>query len=214
MLCAKTARLNGDKSLAADINDSLIKQINNKMESNGSSLKPKMLDAGTPKTASLLDVWKTPCLRKHLLINSFLNFVISGSYYGSVYFLNNVSGNRHLNFVIGAAIESVGQGLLYVLMTYIGRRFSIIFYQFTTAALCATICLIITLSAEDNQASAIAVTVISLLAKGTASSAFTVVITYTTELFPTICRGTATGTCGLWARIGSITAPFVMILVN
>lgn len=59
----------------------------------------------------------------------------------------------------------------------------------------------------------IIVTVLSLVAKAVGLSTFAAKVLYNSELFPTICRGAAMGTCGFFARIGSVTAPFLMILV-
>lgn len=215
--CIKTARLNGDKTLAADIKENLLQRLSDKEakdkqpndnESDEAENEPEVV-----RKASLLDVWNTPCLRKHLLVLIFVNYSIAASYFGTVYFLNNVSGNRHLNFVIGAVVELVGLIFVFFTLTYFGRRWSIIFYQFATAFMCATISFIIVFAPNDSTWKASTVTVFSLLAKAVALSAFCTMSIYTTELFPTICRGSAFGTCGFWARVGSISAPFLMILV-
>lgn len=213
--CIKTARLNGDKQFASDIKENLLQRLNEKENDTNKPLNDDSNDEPEEvRKASLLDVWNTPCLRKHLLVMIFVNYSIAASYFGTVYFLNNVSGNRHLNFVIGAGVELIGLVFVFLTLTYLGRRWSIIFYQFATAFLCATISLLIVFGPSDSNWKPMAVTILSLTAKAVALCAFCTMSIYTTELFPTICRGSAFGTCGFWARVGSISAPFLMILVR
>ncbi|KAK5887840.1 hypothetical protein CesoFtcFv8_016401 [Champsocephalus esox] len=44
------------------------------------------------------------------------------------------------------------------------------------------------------------------------TSAFCVVYTFSSELFPTVIRSTAMGCCSMAARIGSIISPFIIYL--
>uniref|UniRef100_A0A8C2ZSZ3 Solute carrier family 22 member 5 n=1 Tax=Cyclopterus lumpus TaxID=8103 RepID=A0A8C2ZSZ3_CYCLU len=54
--------------------------------------------------------------------------------------------------------------------------------------------------------------VLEILGKFCMTSAFCVVYTYTAELFPTVVRNTAMGCCSMAARVGSISAPFIIYL--
>ena len=51
----------------------------------------------------------------------------------------------------------------------------------------------------------------ALIGKMLASGNFSVVYMYTAELFPTIIRNTAIGSCSMVARIGGISAPYIAL---
>lgn len=49
--------------------------------------------------------------------------------------------------------------------------------------------------------------ILLLLAKALSVSGFCGMYVFTGELFPTLCRGTTFGYCGIWSRMGSLIAP-------
>uniref|UniRef100_A0A3Q3QYB5 Major facilitator superfamily (MFS) profile domain-containing protein n=1 Tax=Monopterus albus TaxID=43700 RepID=A0A3Q3QYB5_MONAL len=51
-----------------------------------------------------------------------------------------------------------------------------------------------------------------MIGKFAVSTAYAVVYAYTAELYPTVLRNTAVGACSMAARIGSITAPYLIYL--
>lgn len=100
--------------------------------------------------ASLVDVVKTPSLRKHLLIMAVVNYSITVAYYGSIFFVNHLSGVRHVNYIIGSCAELVGLALLFFVLKQFGTRFTEILYLFVLAFLCAAIGLIIQFMPETD----------------------------------------------------------------
>lgn len=55
-------------------------------------------------------------------------------------------------------------------------------------------------------------TLLEMLGKLGVTAAFCVVYAVTSELFPTVVRNMAMGTCSMTARIGSIVSPFIIYL--
>ncbi len=55
-------------------------------------------------------------------------------------------------------------------------------------------------------------TSLEMLGKLGITAAFCVVYAVTSELFPTVVRNMAMGTCSMTARIGSIVSPFIIYL--
>lgn len=210
-LCIKTARLNGDKALSLEIKENVLVHLKNKNQEEIDDIKEQPEEK--QKKATLLDIYRTVCLRYHLLIMIWSRFSISLAFFSSLFFLNKTTGNRHFNFFISAGIDVIGLFFVFISLSRFGRRYSLIFYQLATAVLFGTICVILVFVPNTVEIKGPAITVFSLLAKAAASSTFSVLNTFSTELFPTICRGSAYGVIGLCARLGNIGAPFLIVMV-
>jgi hypothetical protein len=57
-------------------------------------------------------------------------------------------------------------------------------------------------------------TSLALLGKAAIVSCFCILFIYTSEIFPTVLRTMGLGTCTFWARLGSMVAPQVLLLVS
>lgn len=53
---------------------------------------------------------------------------------------------------------------------------------------------------------------LEMLGKFAVATAFAVVYAFTAELYPTVLRNTAVGTCSMASRVGSIVAPYFIYL--
>lgn len=53
---------------------------------------------------------------------------------------------------------------------------------------------------------------LEMMGKFAVTTAFAIVYAYTAELYPTVLRNTAVGTCSMASRIGSIIAPYFIYL--
>lgn len=51
-----------------------------------------------------------------------------------------------------------------------------------------------------------------MIGKFVVTTAFAIVYAYTAELYPTVLRNTAIGTCSMASRIGTIIAPYFIYL--
>ncbi|NXG04180.1 S22AD protein, partial [Sakesphorus luctuosus] len=59
---------------------------------------------------------------------------------------------------------------------------------------------------------AVAITVLAIIGKFTATATFSTSYVYTAELFPTIVRQTGVGLCSTMARVAGILAPLIIPL--
>lgn len=125
--------------MVEEIKTNYVKELANKTI----ELDEKTDDNVIIEKASLIDVIKTPSLRKHLLIMAVVNYSITVAYYGSIFFINHLSGVRHVNYIIGSCAEFVGLGILFFSLKKFGTRYTEILYLYVLAFLCATIGLII-----------------------------------------------------------------------
>lgn len=128
-------------------------------------------------------------------------------------YLFTISG-RHLNFVISALIEIASYILAYfALSSFLGRRYSMISYQYLNAIFCLSIGLL-TFVEGDSEWKKWLIIVCALVGKGLAVSGFGGMFIYGSELFPTATRASALGLCGFFARVGSLIAPQIILLVR
>jgi len=164
------------------------------------------------ESATMLDLFRNKILRKHTLVMIAVWWSVTLSYYGILLYLPNLPGGRHLNFVISAFIEIAAYILAYfALSSPLGRRYSMISYQYLNSAFCLCIGLL-TFVEGDYAWKNWLIIVLALVGKGFAVSGFGGMFIYGSELFPTATRGSALGLCGFFARVGSLMAPQIILL--
>lgn len=115
---------------------------------------------------------------------------------------------------MGSGIEVIALVISYfVLSSHMGRRFSMVIYQFINTIFCLGLAALIFVP-STNEWIASTTAMIALIAKGIAVSAIGGMHIYGAELFPTVMRGFAIGILNFSARIGSITASQIILLVS
>lgn len=169
-------------------------------------------DDNNEDKTSMLDLVRNFVLRKHLIVMICVWFSVTLSYYGILYFLPSLAGQRHVNFLVGAGIEAIAYILAYFALSKFGRRIPMTFYQYVNGVLLITMGILKVYA--SNEIAEWFLIVIALIAKGLAVSSFCGMFIYCSELFPTICRGVALGLCGFAARCGSLLAPQLMLLAS
>lgn len=155
------------------------------------------------KKGTILDLFRTPNIRKNIMCMSFNWLSCSYCFYGVSQYVGQLSGNVFVNVAASAGVTLLGTLASIPLMKIIGRRTIVIVFNFIAA-----LCLIVLAMVPEGPASVVFASV------GVVSSfiVFVVVYLYSTELFPTVVRNAAVGVSSMSARVGSMLAPFVVDL--
>ena len=160
----------------------------------------------TPETesgsgSSLMDLFRTPGLRRTSLIMFYLWFTNSFVYYGLT--LNSgslIPGNLHLIFLVGGGLEAVAYILTIIAFLYLGRRVS------TSACMLAGgAALLLTPVVTSTTSKAI----LAQFGKFAITGSFAMVYLYAAEVFPTAVRNAGVGSSSVWARVGGVIAPYI-----
>ncbi|XP_056099062.1 solute carrier family 22 member 4 [Rhinichthys klamathensis goyatoka] len=159
------------------------------------------------KKHNILDILRNSNAVLTITICSFLWMVITMSYYALILNTTNLHGNPYLNFFLSAVVEVPAFIIAMLLLRFCGRRLC----QASTLLMGGAMIFIIQLIPTDLMELA---TLLEMLGKLGVTAAFCVVYAVTSELFPTVVRNMAMGTCSMMARIGSIVSPFIIYLGN
>lgn len=205
-VCVRTAKYNGNYDIIKVEHRYWLDNVEKeKIVSNGKSTET---DASSAK-GILLDIFTTPCLRKHVLIMASTCFTAGTDYYGILLFMPLIPGDRHINFIIGGLFELFVCISMYFALAKFGRTKS------TMVSLCVNGVLLVAIGVCNSyKAETVAQITIAWLARGISSALFYANLVQANELFPTVTRGCALGICGLTCRLGIILAPFILPLAR
>ncbi|XP_011702190.1 PREDICTED: organic cation transporter protein-like [Wasmannia auropunctata] len=123
-------------------------------------------------------------------------------------FLNN----RHITFALGAALEVATYTFIYFVLSKYGRRLPMCAYQSLNGIVCILIAAIFMLITVIAPWTDLAKTIMLLFAKVTITSTLSIAYLYTVEIFPTVIRGSCLGLCVVFAKIGSLSMPHLLLL--
>ncbi|XP_046553873.1 organic cation transporter protein-like [Haliotis rubra] len=158
-------------------------------------------DNDKPK-GNFFHLFTTPIMCLRTLIIFFNWFVVSMVYYGLSLNSDNLgAGSLHLNFLLAGLVEFLAIGLAMSVIDKIGRKI--------LHCLCMIIggvsCIVTIFTILYAEASLQWVTVmLAMIGKVGATGSFTVIYIFSSELFPTIIRHSATGASSSCARIGGM----------
>lgn len=157
---------------------------------------------------TVVDLLRTPNMRKKSLIMFFEWFVASLVYYGLSLNTAALVGDEYVNFVLSGAVEIPGYILCVFTMNYLGRRLSLALTMILAGVACVGAGFI------QNENIAWMTTALALTGKMFIAASFAVVYNYAAELFPTVARNTGIGISSMAARVGGIIAPQIALLDN
>jgi len=152
-------------------------------------------------SSNVLDLFKTPGLRRSTLIMYYLFFTNSFVYYGLT--LNSgklIPGDLHINIIVSAIFEIFANLLTIVAFIFIGRRISVF-----VSMLIGGVTLLIT----PMVSATIAKTVLAQIGRFAITGSFSMVFVYAVEIYPTAVRNVGLGSSSTWARVGGVIAPYI-----
>uniref|UniRef100_A0A8C6SV28 Major facilitator superfamily (MFS) profile domain-containing protein n=1 Tax=Neogobius melanostomus TaxID=47308 RepID=A0A8C6SV28_9GOBI len=137
------------------------------------------------------------------LISRFSMFI---SYYGLSLNTSQLNTNPFLSCFIFALVEIPAYVCSWLALRYFPRRTSII------TSLCLGFVPLFFLELVPRDLSTVTL-IMEMLAKFSFTSGTCLLFTYTSEVYPTPLRNTATGACSMVSRIGCCLAPFLLKLI-
>lgn len=154
------------------------------------------------KNATILDLFKTPNLRKKTLYLFFIWITLAFTYYGLSFYSTELYGNKFLNFFLSALVEVPTS--IYCLLTAnrYGRK-RIVFLSLIIGGFSCLGFIIIPEGYEIGQ------NILAISGKLFVSAAFCIIYLFSAEIFPTVARNAGIGVCSMVARIGSALSPFM-----
>lgn len=178
---------------------------------NGTKISPDVvanLTIKKEKTGSFKDLLKskTMCLRAVILCFNWMAVCLM--YYGVTFNAGNI-GDFYLNFFLMGIVEFPGILSTILLIDRIGRKKMHLMCMMLGGIACLCTIFTVTFARETLRPLTIALAVIGKMAS---SAAFVCVYIFTVELFPTVIRNVALGGGSCFARIGSMIAPYFVML--
>ncbi|XP_033834187.1 solute carrier family 22 member 6 [Periophthalmus magnuspinnatus] len=155
-------------------------------------------------TITLLDLFKTPTMRRMSLNLAAVWFSTSFAYYGLSLDLQKFGVDMYLIQVIFGCADIPAKLVITITMSRLGRRLSQ-----AGALISAGICILVNLLVPYDQA--IVRTSLAVVGKGCLAASFTCCYLYAGELYPTIIRQNGMGLVGMMARVGAMVAPMVLL---
>ena len=76
-------------------------------------------------------------------------FSVSLSYYGIMFYLPDLSGERHFNFLLGAILEAVSYTIAYFILSRFGRRLPMTTFLLIGGVICILVGAASVVSEED-----------------------------------------------------------------
>uniref|UniRef100_A0A8D0E4K6 Major facilitator superfamily (MFS) profile domain-containing protein n=1 Tax=Salvator merianae TaxID=96440 RepID=A0A8D0E4K6_SALMN len=188
----KCSRINGRKKEGDKLSMEFLK----------SSMQKEL--SSTKSSHSMLDLVRTPSIRKISNGVSFVWFSTSFAYYGLSMDLQNFGSNIYLTQLVFAAVDFPAKFISVLTITFIGRRFSQAF-----ALILAGLCILANIFVPQDLIHLRMV--FAVIGKGSLAASFNCAYIFTGELFPTVIRQSGMGLGGTMARVGSMIAPLVKL---
>ncbi|KAJ8026602.1 Organic cation transporter protein [Holothuria leucospilota] len=157
------------------------------------------------RNLSPMDLFRVPTMRYRSLCLLFIWFTVSLMYYGLILSTESLGVNIYLGMLISGAVDIFGFCSSIFLIEWFGRRLTESGLLAISAL--AGILIIVTPSGATR-------TVVGMIGKCSISAAFAVIVIYTAEMYPTLLRGMALGTCSLTSWVGGMLCPVIFILAN
>ncbi|TDH00700.1 hypothetical protein EPR50_G00191070 [Perca flavescens] len=184
---------------ALEITEAMAKENKRKLKNSGTLTD----EEGGSSSASLLDLFRTPNMRKHTFILMFNWFTSAVVYQGLIMRVGITGGNIYVDFVIAGLVEFPAAFLILLTIERIGRRI-----PFASANIVAGVSCLITAFIPDSMFWF--KTVLACIGRLGITMTFEMVVFVNTELYPTYVRNLGVSVCSTLCDIGGMVAPFLL----
>uniref|UniRef100_A0A3B4TC18 Solute carrier family 22 member 6 n=1 Tax=Seriola dumerili TaxID=41447 RepID=A0A3B4TC18_SERDU len=157
------------------------------------------------KKYNFVDLFRTPNIRKLSICSGILGYGVAFIYYGISLNITGFGLNLYLTQFIFAFIEMPMKIGLYFFLDKVGRGPGQIWAMLLTG-----LCLFINLFVAKDKW--IIRSVVAVLGKALSEASFTIMILFTTELYPTVVRQNGVGYTSFVTRLGASLSPLIMLL--
>ncbi|XP_068456278.1 organic cation/carnitine transporter 2-like [Clinocottus analis] len=154
---------------------------------------------------NVFDLLRTENIRNTTLIMCLVWFSLNIGYFGLSLNTSQLHANPYISCFLSAAVEVPAYITSWLALQYLPRRLSVV----SVLLLGGLLLFFLQLVPESLSELAVA---LEMLGKLVITSGTSLLYGYTAELYPTVLRNTATGTCGGIAKVGSCIAPFLLQL--
>ncbi|XP_074472586.1 solute carrier family 22 member 2-like [Sebastes fasciatus] len=185
---------------AVEITEAIAKENKRTLSKNIETLTDDNADT---RTASFMDLIRTPKMRKHTLILSFNWFTSAVVYQGLIMRLGILEGNVYIDFLISGLVEFPAAFLILFTIERIGRRIPFASANIVAGAACFITALI-------PESMFWFKTVVACIGRLGITMAFEMVVFVNTELYPTFVRNMGVSVCSTLCDVGGIIAPFLL----
>jgi len=180
-------------------------EINNIELPKNWKLKPLSHHENTTKKTNILDLFRTPNMRKKIFIIYYNFFVNAFVYFGLTFNIGDLGGDVFVNFAVSGLLEIPAYGAAIFILARYGRRLPYGLSLILSGLFLLSVALVPRgVYHKDWPAMALA-----LLGKTCVTFSFGALFVYAAELVPTEIRTSAIGSASFLGRIGGILAPWV-----
>ncbi|XP_013887983.1 solute carrier family 22 member 2 [Austrofundulus limnaeus] len=189
---------------ALKITEAMAQENGKKLNTNLEFLLQRLThDEGESSSASLLDLIRTPKMRKHTFILMFNWFTSAVVYQGLIMRVGITEGNVYTDFFISSLVEFPAAFFIILTIERIGRRL-----PFVAANVVAGVSCLVTACIPDSMFWL--KTLVACIGRLGITMAFEMVVFVNTELYPTFIRNLGVSVCSTLSDVGGIVSPFLL----
>merc|ERR1719259_42555 len=171
------------------------------------TIKEETLEEESRKTYTPVDLFRYTNLRCKTLILLLCWLTVASLYYVLLLDQSELSDNKFIGFLITAGVQI--PGYIYVIFTLekpiFGRKKSMCIFLLMSGLALTTHPFV------PKQYPVIRI-IISVIGRFAANCSYTILNLYSAELFPTVVRGVGMGFAVVVSRIGTMLAPYILLL--
>ncbi|XP_074542236.1 solute carrier family 22 member 13 [Halichoeres trimaculatus] len=170
------------------------------------AVQVEKISFGAKQSHSVVDLVRTPQMRKRAVILFYIWFVNVLVYYGLALGVSRLGTDLYLTQFVFGLVEIPARSLVLFVLPW-SRRYS----QSGFLALGGLACLLMLAVPEDQPN---VLTGLAMVGKFGITASFAVIYVYSAEIFPTVLRQTGIGVSCMFARMGGVLAPIINMLHN